>query len=86
MKQKQLAIPVVWLGYSPACQKALRLLRFCSINEMPKTAFTVYELEKVTGFSHQHLDRCMKKLFADKVVDFRVVNRKGRAAREWFAL
>lgn len=84
MNQKTL-FKVSTVGYSKGCSKSLSLLRFCVEREMRKTRFTAHELAKVTGFSVSQMQRCMRQLLKDELVDFISVERKGKPAREWFA-
>lgn len=83
---KQLALfKTNGLGYSKACMKALRLLRFSVETDLPKQRYTANELSKVTGYSVSQMQRCMREMLAGELVDFVAVERKGKPAREWFA-
>lgn len=49
---------------------------------------TAHAISKMTGYTPQHINRVLKKLFNQGIVAYAVVNHQGRAkyARKWCSL
>lgn len=74
------------IGHSKGYCAVYKFLEAFANKRYDERKLTAYEIAKVLGLSPSHVTRLLKQMLAENKVDFVCVVRRGKPAREWFAL